>query len=446
MLKALGITLAPAFSRSTTHLLCPSATGPKYTRAREWGVPIVGMGWLAAMAREGRVPDVGAFLVDGEEVKVVKGKGKEKEKAEETMVDITNSYESQSPPPQPQDPENPKGKAYFLPPPPPPPAFGEAGPALSGNNNHSRLPPPPSPSPPKRKSALVRRQSTSANVNTSRSPVRMNSSPVRTPPTPLALAEHAVPVPGTQSSVGSPSTASSGGGAGGVPVTLTSRGLVRRATTFPSLAPVRGDSLTRGDGGPSPRARVPSSSPARVPSSTSPSPLRPRGVSVSPPKIPDYRTKALQDSIVSLLGQKRPATPDEGDSTGAGGAGRAKRGKHRSKPQSRQPSDLLPVAAAPDADSVAHRSHLIFGAGRGRSRSLSPAPDADGESYEGFSLGNGNDEQSLRVMYEDPGQRAELQRLASLIGEPFEGSGGVGGGGGKKKSLRRSARRSGGGF
>ncbi|KAJ7717673.1 hypothetical protein B0H16DRAFT_1433724 [Mycena metata] len=416
MLKALGITLAPAFSRSTTHLLCPSATGPKYTRAREWGVPVVGMRWLAAMAKEGRVPEVGGFLVGGGEevpqVQVGKGKGKEKEKEkEETMLDITNK--SQSPP---ADAAN----AYFLPPLPPPPAFGEAGPALSGNDKQSCPPPPASPSPPKKKSTLVRRQSTSANVNMSRSPLRMNSSPVR-PPTPLALVEHAVP--GTQSSVGSPSTAGSGGSA--VPVTRTSRGLVRRATTFPAPAPARGDSLTR-DGGPSLRARaLSSSSPARVPSSTSPSPLRPRGVSVSPPKIPDHRTKALQDSIVSLLGQKRPATPDEGDSMGAGGAGRVKRGKHRSKPQSRQPSDLLPVAAAPDADSVAHRSHLIFGAGRGRSRSLSPAPDVDGESYEGFSLGNGNDEQSLRVMYEDPGQRAELQRLASLIGEPFEGSGGV---------------------
>ncbi|KAJ7174295.1 hypothetical protein C8R46DRAFT_1080571 [Mycena filopes] len=417
MLKALGITLAPAFSRSTTHLLCPAGTGPKYTRARQWGVPIVSMAWLASMAREGRVPAVGDFLVDGDagvvdsEVEVVPpvGKGKGKEKAEETMVDITNSYDSQSPPP--QDPGS--AKAYFLPPPPPSArlSFGEAGPALLGASR----PPPASPSPPKQRSSLIRRQSTNPNIN--RSPSRMNSSPVR-PPTPLALVEHAVPA--TQSSVSSSTT--SGTGAGGVPVTRTSRGLVRRATTFPALA-ARGDSLTR-DGGRGPS----SSSPARVPSSTSPSPLRPRprGVSVSPPKIPDHRTKALQDSIVSLLGQKRPATPDEGDSMGAG---RAKRGKHRSKPQSRQPSDLLPVAVAGDDPSVDHH-HLIFGAGRGRS--LSPAPDGDSESYEAFSLGAGADEQSLRVMYEDPGQRAELQRLASLIGEPL----------GEQKKPRRSMRRS----
>ncbi|KAJ7047172.1 hypothetical protein C8F04DRAFT_1387638 [Mycena alexandri] len=89
MLEALGITLAPAFSRSTTHLLCPSGTGSKYTRARQWGVPIVSMEWLAAMAREGRVPAVGEFLVEGDGVVVQVGK-------ENTIVDITNSRDSSS--------------------------------------------------------------------------------------------------------------------------------------------------------------------------------------------------------------------------------------------------------------------------------------------------------------------------------------------------------------
>ncbi|KAJ7766878.1 hypothetical protein B0H16DRAFT_374721 [Mycena metata] len=87
MLEALGITLAPAFSRSTTHLLCPSGTGPKYTRARQWGVPVVGMEWLATMAREGLVPAAGGFLVEGDDVVVQVGK-------ENTMVDITNSCDN----------------------------------------------------------------------------------------------------------------------------------------------------------------------------------------------------------------------------------------------------------------------------------------------------------------------------------------------------------------
>ncbi|KAJ6486725.1 hypothetical protein C8R45DRAFT_995644 [Mycena sanguinolenta] len=63
LLEALGITLAPAFSRHATHLLCPSGTGAKYARALQWGVPVVDMNWLAAMAQTGVVPEVHAFLV-----------------------------------------------------------------------------------------------------------------------------------------------------------------------------------------------------------------------------------------------------------------------------------------------------------------------------------------------------------------------------------------------
>ncbi|KAJ7449521.1 hypothetical protein FB451DRAFT_1287192 [Mycena latifolia] len=378
LLKALGITLAPAFSRHTTHLLCPGGTGVKYARAREWGVPVVDMGWLGAMAQHGSVPDVQAFLVlpgedaadadtDAEaDAQLPKG-GKGKEKAEETMQDITNSYDSQE--------SQPKQDGFFLPPPPPArPSFGEAGPALAfGQPNSSLGAPPATPSPPKR------RQSTGT-------PSRSR------PTTPLALIAHAVPAPTQNSSTSS-----------------TSGRLVRRAATVGAVGRVREES------------RVPtSSSPARVPSSTSPSPLR-RGVSVSPTKIPEERTKALQESITSLLG-KRPVAAEEDAPLGrAGKRGRA----HRSKPQSRQPSDALPVYHAPVAGELN---------GFGGGRSLSPGPD-DG-AYEGLSMGA--DEQSLQVMYEDPGQREERLRLASLIGEPLEGEGA---GSNLRKRPRRSTRR-----
>ncbi|KAF7354689.1 hypothetical protein MSAN_01382600 [Mycena sanguinolenta] len=171
------------------------------------------------------------------------------------------------------------------------------------------------------------------------------------------------------------------------------------------------------------------SSPACVPSSVSSSPLR-HGVGVSPPKIPDHRTKALHDSIVSLL-CKRPATPEDTDALPVGRAG--KRGcAQRSKPQSRHPSDVLPVTAPQDSE---QQIKSVFGAGR----SFSPGvEDSDAGALEGLSMGA--DEQSLRVMYEDPGQRAELQRLATLIGEPFEVGGETSS---KKRPPRRSARRSG---
>ncbi|KAJ6463033.1 hypothetical protein C8R47DRAFT_84724 [Mycena vitilis] len=300
LLKALGITLAPAFSRRLTHLLCPSGVGPKSVRARQWGVPVVDMGWLAAMARIGAVPPVHAFLVapaEGEvvpapvlEVRNGKSKGKERETIQEQdkervddamqMQDITNSYDSQEPPPRDREHEG----GFFLPPPPP-----VRDTELVFGQPDASFGPPPSPSPPKKQ--LPRR-------NTTGTPSRSRSRPA----TPLVLVAHAVPAPVlTQSSTASSMSGSPSAGHSN----SKSKGLVRRVTNPPG--PVRRDAAAASTRRPPPA----SSSPARVPSSTSPSPMR-RGVSVSPPKIPDHRTKALQESIVSLLG-KRPATPEESD-------------------------------------------------------------------------------------------------------------------------------------
>ncbi|KAF8271324.1 hypothetical protein EI94DRAFT_1720928 [Lactarius quietus] len=49
--------------RSTTHLLCPCATGAKYTRARAWGTPVVDVQWLSHIARTGALPSPEMFLV-----------------------------------------------------------------------------------------------------------------------------------------------------------------------------------------------------------------------------------------------------------------------------------------------------------------------------------------------------------------------------------------------
>ncbi|KAJ7699621.1 hypothetical protein B0H17DRAFT_1049054, partial [Mycena rosella] len=98
---------------------------------------------------------------------------------------------------------------------------------------------------------------------------------------------------------------------------------------------------------------------------------------------------ALQESITSLLGKR---VPEEDAPQGLGRAGKRGRAlRERSKPQSRQASDALPVLM-PQAG-----AGELSGFGGGRS--LSPGPD---DAYEGLSLG---DEQSMRVMYEDPGQR-----------------------------------------
>ncbi|KAJ6531543.1 hypothetical protein B0H10DRAFT_2150634 [Mycena sp. CBHHK59/15] len=281
LLKALGITLASTFSRHTTHLLCPSGVGVKYDKARQWGVPVVGMGWLEAMVQGGGVPDIEGHLPNR---------------------------------------------------------------SLLGTQRSSAPPPPTTPSPPKRRQTATPSRSRSATS------------------TPLELVAH--PVPTQASSNGSAKS-------------------IRRAVTLGEVARGRGRMETR------------------VPSSSSPSPLR-RGVSVSPSKIPGERTKALQESIASLLGKRQTSLEDEDSGTRPGKRGRP----HRSKPQSRQPSGVVEKEPELELDMLP-----AFGA-----RSMSPG-------FEG-----------LQVMYEDPGQQEELQRLTSLIGDPVEET---------KKRPRRSARRAG---
>ncbi|KAG2101595.1 uncharacterized protein F5147DRAFT_708731 [Suillus discolor] len=85
LLRALGITLAQIFSRHSTHLLCPSACGAKYDKAKEWNIPIVGMAWLEDMAKAGKVPDISEYLIGDVGNRAAKGKARDVQ-----MVDTTN--------------------------------------------------------------------------------------------------------------------------------------------------------------------------------------------------------------------------------------------------------------------------------------------------------------------------------------------------------------------
>ncbi|KAG2363840.1 hypothetical protein BDR07DRAFT_1281295 [Suillus spraguei] len=89
LLRALGITLAQIFSRRSTHLLCPSACGAKYDKAKEWNIPVVGMAWLEDMATEGKVPDISEYLIGD---RVEKGKAKDVQ-----MVDTINANSKPKP-------------------------------------------------------------------------------------------------------------------------------------------------------------------------------------------------------------------------------------------------------------------------------------------------------------------------------------------------------------
>lgn len=85
LLRALGITLAQIFSRRSTHLLCPSACGAKYDKAKEWNIPVVGMAWLEDMAKAGKVPDIGEYLIGDVGNRAAKGKARDVQ-----MVDTIN--------------------------------------------------------------------------------------------------------------------------------------------------------------------------------------------------------------------------------------------------------------------------------------------------------------------------------------------------------------------
>ncbi len=43
--------------------MCPSGTGPKYEKAREWNTPVINREWLAAIATTGAIPSVLEYTV-----------------------------------------------------------------------------------------------------------------------------------------------------------------------------------------------------------------------------------------------------------------------------------------------------------------------------------------------------------------------------------------------
>ncbi|KAF7331558.1 hypothetical protein MKEN_00035100 [Mycena kentingensis (nom. inval.)] len=379
LLKALEIQLATAFSRHSTHLLCPSGSGPKFEHAQRWNIPVITIGWLEEMARDSTIPSVTPYLVKAADApapleEIIPRNNKGKQKADDRMQDITNNS---------QEEDATTNKGFFLPSLPPQRPSADSNPDLRFGRPSLILggdvEPPASPSPPKRRSTAA---------------------------TPLRPLRPAVPTP-IQSSPGAGPA-------------LRRSGTVAAVETGASLGP---------------RRAAASKTPARgvVPSSASPSPIK-RGVSITPPKIPEARTRALQESIVSLLGKhSRPETPEDGGETVQGRPG--KRNRAQRKAQSRHPSDAVPQAPPP-----APVKFPLFGGPRSQS------PGTGDDLYEGMSVSLGAEEQSMRVVYEDPEQRQEKQRLAELVGMSLEsetGHGAVTREGTSKKRPRRSTRKPG---
>ncbi|GBE88429.1 hypothetical protein SCP_1302440 [Sparassis crispa] len=381
--RALGVNIALNFSRRSTHLLCPSRTGAKVEKAREWGVPIVDMSWVTDVATTGAIPLVdrtpavpepepeAAMEVDPSPADR-KGKGREMA-PERPMANITNGA-----PPIPcrsedriyhrdadasadnqawaeQDPLDADIDTVL----PEAPCIQEAGDGKSFGQPNALL---------------------GGKVE----PGLSNVTPPRPRrPTTQPVSEHA-PSPGR------------------ILVEATRDTLVTMVEQPEAAAtPVK----------------AVDSDPDRmelIPSSTSPSPLkmpsplkRPdheltESAPTSPRKLSRTSSKGLQDSISSLLGKRSSEEDASSGKAQPQRAGKRPRPPSRAKPPSR--ADPVPVQPEVSQAPGGMQARAAFG------------PYALGE--EDVSLfvdGEPGAGVSLQVTYEDAGQRSERSRLLQLL-------------------------------
>ncbi|KAH9481897.1 DNA topoisomerase 2-binding protein 1-A [Psilocybe cubensis] len=404
--KATGITFVPQFNKTSTHLLCPAGKGHKFDKAIERNIPVIGLEWLRAFASTGVAPGPNEYLIagppqpaaeDGQPMDIdvlpmdVKGKGKakvDKQAASDAMdVEVENIMMMQD-------------------------ITNESPPEHNGPTS-------------KKKTKPLERIATVV-ISTPEPPARMSfgqpneslggPAPVSHPssiPTPgetilSPLAQGLLQEQGSETSLPHLSRRPS-----------SNLNVNHDTDSNPNSHPQRVLQLQKTISVLDVTDKV-----GRVPSSTSPSPMKiPRNQgsrsSLSPVKIDHQATRALQESITSLLGKR--ASPDgEGaggtaavgpEMVGAAGPRSGKRQRpQRSKPQSRQPSgDAEPQPAAPaPATRVRTRS------------SRHSQASAFGDTHSPFesypdSIDLNTRGESVRVMYEDPGQKEEQKRLMSLL-------------------------------
>lgn len=268
------MTLAPFFSRRSTHLLCPSGTGAKFDKACEWRLPVINMDWLAQTAKTGIIPPVQEYLVGGapapnplatnalyadpkgKSIDRGKGKGKEIEKIhggktntlsvslENEMEGLVNHpHESRTP---------------------------------TRQKIRSRVPP-----------LLLQRQSTVSPERKSAPSFGQPGELLGRPPQPRGGSSTSTP---TRARPLSSLEYVSSQSFNEIPVPVTPTDPARR----PSLIEIERERKQ-----------------ARIPSSKSPSPMKvPRQAarirSLSPTKLSKEAAKALQENITSLLGKRLP--------------------------------------------------------------------------------------------------------------------------------------------
>ncbi|KAG6871928.1 hypothetical protein C0995_014791 [Termitomyces sp. Mi166 len=407
LLRALGIKLEQFFSKKSTHLLCPSGTGLKFDRAREWSVPVVTLQWLAQIATTGVIPPISEFLVPAlaqtagpsnqeNAMDVDVNKGKAVDRGEETSPIEHSVTETEIVP------------------------IDVLGPAPEDISDQlvqapkSRLPSVSSRRTPLEVMPVFEQDNILA-TSTQRNP---------TTPTHPKVRSEAFPF-------GKP-TGVLAGGASKHPTTPSRT----RSTLIIHHTPHHHNSH--------PKSSVPIAlarrqtqreieherKQARIPSSRSPSPLKTQHKAQpqllkqipreSPTRIPLDVAKVLEDNITALLGKRNSGDDETEPAQKNGRPGKRQRPQRPTRPQSRQALNAqmqLVEALIPNYDD-----------------SVRPF-----EPYEDplDTLSAEMEENAIRVTYEDPKQQAETKRLMSLLngGGKAEGVGGKG-----SIGTRKSAR------
>ncbi|KAF6756825.1 hypothetical protein DFP72DRAFT_892416 [Ephemerocybe angulata] len=412
LLKAFGANLIPLFSRKATHLLCPSGVGLKSDKAREWGIPVVSNEWLAAIASTGVIPGPDEYTVGAQADAKGKGRAFEAPKSakpsqdkgkgrvdamdvDNKMHDITNN---------PMDPSASLGKPGNL----------DREPTTIIPDGSTGVPSGFG-QPTEMLGSLVAASSGAS------SSFYVHPSSLRAQ-TESSMAHSLRESLGQQQQL--PSPQSSGAARSLRPTKsrkLTSEGTAS-STSRASAMPSSGGSTEDEEDEHQQQHHIPSDDRdrMRVPSSASPSPMKGPGMrsSVSPAKS-DVRAGAmlaLQESVASLLGKRTspedeeegggvlPAAESVGESESARGAGgkrkRAQRGKGGSRGKAAAVKRRSPVGVREDDVGISLSAFELYG-GSG----ALPQPGDVG----------GVEEQSLRVVFEDPAQLEERQRLMSLL-------------------------------
>ncbi|KAJ4473759.1 hypothetical protein J3R30DRAFT_3511458 [Lentinula aciculospora] len=386
LIKVLGLTLLANFSKRATHLLCPSAEGLKFVKAREWGIPVVGMTWLEEMKRSGVVPDVQEHvdpaklqLVGEPEKNVPKGKRKAIDIGL-PIADITNCIESQS---QTQDDSQPLEfplKQQEQDPSPSTPAVPTLSQLSLAENGSFGKP-----------IALLVSGTSLQNDQTISSMTNPDEREDNAPTSISSIDE---------------------------PTGVRARSHSESGSKFLKNAEPQHDAMVLDSS---------SEGQMNVPSSNTPSPIKPavkqvgkgkaraftrtKSISKSPSKyypptqpLDSEATKALHESLTSLLGKRRSEESADSNRDSARRRGDRVDGK-RPRPM-RTKSTTSNEAPEPSSD------HTF------------DSFDADGVNNNSFGFGHPDtilldvdsyQEQSIRVTYEDPEQRAEKRKLMRLL-------------------------------